>query len=126
MPTQDIPRTEWPAFLDIFSRQHEGWLTTVEVVTNGLGVHRQVRDKPLTGISEDRKRGDTSSIAISAGELPEDHVTHVIRRPSRIAMEQTDQGAHKGLRIESEDGETTLVRFRSPALPETVDGMISR
>ena len=126
MPTEDIPRTEWAPFLDAFSRQHEGWLTTVEVVTSGLGVHREVREKPLTGISEDRKRGDTSSIAISAGELPEDHVTHVIRRPSRIAMEQTDQGAHKGLRIESEDGETTLVRFRSPALPETVDGMISR
>ena len=47
MPTQDIPRTEWPAFLDTFSRQHEGWLTTVEIVTTGLGVHREVRDKPL-------------------------------------------------------------------------------
>ncbi|TMG94562.1 MAG: hypothetical protein E6H73_07205, partial [Betaproteobacteria bacterium] len=61
MPTQDIPRTEWPAFLDTFSRQHQGWLTTVEVVATGLGVHREVREKPLTGISEDRKRGDPAS-----------------------------------------------------------------
>ena len=126
MPTQDIPRTEWPAFLDSFSRQHEGWLTTVEVVTSGLGVHREVREKPLTGISEDRKRGDAASISISAGERPQDHVTHVVPRPSRVALELTEVGAHKGLRIESENGDMTLVLFRAPALPETLDGMVSR
>ena len=126
MPTQDIPRTEWPAFLDAFSRQHQGWLTTVEVVATGLGVHREVREKPLTGISEDGKRGDLASISISAGELPEDHVTHVVLHPSRVALELTEEGAHKGLRIESEDGEMTLVLFRAPALPETLDGMVSR
>jgi hypothetical protein len=126
MPTQDIPRAEWGPFLDAFSRQHEGWLTTIEVVTSGLGAHREVRDKPLTGISEDRKRGDAASISVSAGERPEDHVTHVIERPSRVALELTEEGAHKGLRIESENGEMTLVLFRAPALPETVDGMVSR
>ena len=126
MPTLDIPRAEWAPFLDTFSRQHERWLTTVEVVTAGLGVHREVRDKPLTGISEDRRRDGATSISISAGERPEDHVTHVISRPSRVALELTDEGAHKGLRIESEDGETSLVLFRSPALPETLDGLVSR
>ena len=126
MPTEDIPRTEWAPFLDAFSRQHEGWLTTIEVVTSGLGAHREVRDKPLTGITEDRKRGDAASVTVSAGERPEDHVTHVIERPSRVALELTEEGAHKGLRIESESGEMTLVLFRTPALPETVDGMVSR
>ena len=126
MPTEDIPRTEWAPFLDAFSRQHEGWLTTIEVVTSGLGAHREVRDKPLTGITEDRKRGDAASVTVSAGERPEDHVTHVIERPSRVALELTEEGAHKGLRIESENGEMTLVLFRAPALPETVDGMVSR
>jgi len=85
-----------------------------------------VRDKPLSGISEDRRRDGVASISISAGERPEDHVTHVISRPSRVALELTDEGAHKGLRIESEDGETSLVLFRSPALPETLDGLVSR
>src|SRR6266581_9073439 len=126
MPTRDIPRPEWTEFLDTFSRQHERWLINVEVVTSGLGAHREVRDKPLTGISEDRKSGDAARISISAGERPEEHVTHFISRPSRVALEQTEEGAHKGLRIESENGETTLVLFRSPALPETLDGVISR
>jgi hypothetical protein len=126
VPTQDIPRIGWAPFLDAFSRQHEGWLTTIEVVTSGLGAHREVRDKPLTGITEDRKRGDAASISVSAGERPEDHVTHVIERPSRVALELTEEGAHKGLRIESENGEMTLVLFRAPALPETVDGIVSR
>jgi hypothetical protein len=126
LPTQDIPRTEWAPFLDAFSRQHEGWLTTIEVVTTGLGAHREVRDKPLTGITEDRIRGDAASISVSAGERPEDHVTHVIERPSRVALELTEEGAHKGIRIESENGEMTLVLFRTPALPESLDGMVSR
>ncbi len=126
MTTRDISRDEWPAFLDTFSRQHERWLVTVEVLTSGLGAHREVRDKPLTGISEDRRRDGALSISISAGERPEDHVTHVVSHPSRVALELTDEGAHKGLRIESENGETALVLFRAPALPETLDGIVSR
>ena len=126
MPSRDIPRSEWAAFFDTFSRQHERWLITVEVVTPELGAHREVRDKPLVGISEDRKRGGPSRVAIFAGELPDDHVTHIVSRPARVALEQTKEGAHKGLRIDSDDGETTLVLFRSPALPETLDGMIPR
>ena len=55
-----------------------------------------------------------------------DHVNNISNRPTRVALEETEEGAHKGLRIESEDGQTTLLRFRSPALPETVDGVIVR
>jgi hypothetical protein len=51
---------------------------------------------------------------------------HIINRPVRVALEETEEGAHKGLRIDAENGETTLLRFRSPAFPETVDGVILR
>src|SRR5207247_10207674 len=43
MPILDIPRTDWAAFLDAFSRQHERWLITIEVLTPELGAHREVR-----------------------------------------------------------------------------------
>jgi len=123
MPTRDIPREEWPAFLDSFSRQHERWLVNVEVITDGLGAHREVREKGLIGISADLKRnGD--AISIMAGDRSDDHVNHIINRPTRVALEQTKEGADKGLRIEAEDGQTTLLLFRSPARPETVDGVL--
>jgi len=126
MPSRDIPREDWVTFLDSFSRQHERWLVNVEVVTDGLGAHREIREKRLVGVSADLKRRGMDTISIIAGDKSDDHVNHIINRPTRLALEETEEGAHKGLRIESEDGQTTLLRFRSPALPETVDGVILR
>jgi hypothetical protein len=111
-------------FLDSFSRQHERWLVNVEVVTDGLGVHREVREKRLIGVSADLKSRGSDTISIIAGDRPDDHVNHIINRPTRVALEETEEGAHKGLRIEAADGATTLVLFRSPASPETVDGVL--
>jgi hypothetical protein len=126
MPSRDIPREQWMTFLDSFSRQHERWLVNVEVVTDGLGAHREVREKRLIGVSADLKSRDSSTISIIAGDRSDDHVNHIINGPTRVALEETEEGAHKGLRIEAADGETTLLLFRSPASPETVDGILPR
>ncbi|HEX9278638.1 MAG TPA: DUF5335 family protein [Casimicrobiaceae bacterium] len=125
MPSRDIPREQWVTFLDSFSRQHEGWLVNVEVVTDGLGAHREVREKRLIGVSADLKNG-SNAISIIAGDRSDDHVNHIINGATRIALEETEEGAHKGLRIEAADGGTTLLLFRSPASPETVDGVLLR
>jgi hypothetical protein len=125
MPTRNIPRAEWVTFFDRFSRQHERWLITLEIVTSGLGALRELRDKPLIGISADLKGSGVASISIIAGDKPADHIDHLISGPSRVALEETDEGAHKGLRIESRGGEITLLRFRSSVLPETVDGRVA-
>jgi hypothetical protein len=124
MPSRDIPREKWVTFLDSFSRQHERWLVNMEVVTDGLGVHKELREKPLIGVSADLKSSGSGTISIIAGERSDDHVNHIINGPTRLALEETEEGAHKGLRIEGADGETTLLLFRSPASPETVDGVL--
>jgi len=126
MPSRDIPREQWMTLLDSFSRQHERWLVNVEVVTDGLGAHREVREKRLIGVSADLKSRDSSTISIIAGDRSDDHVNHIINGPTRVALEETEEGAHKGLRIEAAAGETTLLLFRSPASPETVDGILLR
>jgi len=126
MPSRDIPREQWMTFLDSFSRQHERWRVNVEVVTDGLGAHREVREKRLIGVSADLKSRDSSTISIIAGDRSDDHVNHIINGPTRVALEETEEGAQKGLRIEAADGETTLLLFRSPASPEAVDGILPR
>ena len=126
MPSRDIPREDWVTFLDSFSRQHERWLVNVEIVTDGLGAHREIREKSLIGVSADLKSRGTDTISIITGDRSDDHVTHIINGPTRVALEETEEGARKGLRVDAENGETTLLRFRSPALPETVDGVILR
>ena len=113
MTTQEIPRDEWKTFLNTFSRQHEGWLATLEILGAEIGAQQEARDLPLEGITVTSSTDVPEEIAISLGKTPEDHVTHTIIKPSRIWLEQTSQEANAALEIESPDNVKTLLRFRS-------------
>jgi Family of unknown function (DUF5335) len=121
---REIPRDEWIEFFDGFSRQHEGWLAAVEVFGTDIGAQVEARELPFTGITADLKDGE-DMVSIILGEEAEDHVTHTISRPTHVRLEQTAEGANAALQIESADGTTTLLRFRSAVLPEMVDGIVS-
>jgi hypothetical protein len=124
MTTREIPRDQWREQLDSFSRQHEGWIVRVEI-TDADGQRRtEARDLPLQGVSADSPRSD--AVAITVGQSPDDHVTHEVSQPVGIAIEQTDAGAERGLRIRARDGSTTTVEFRSPMKAEDVDGVSFR
>jgi hypothetical protein len=122
MPTREILRDQWVAFFDSFSRQHAGSLITIEILTSQLGAHRQLREKPLIGISADLKSSSDAIISIAAGDRADDYIDHIINGASRVGLEETQEGVHKGLRITAEDGEMTLLRLRLPALPGNLDG----
>jgi hypothetical protein len=124
MGTQEIPREEWKTFFDTFSRQHEGWLATLEVLGTEIGAQKEARDLPLEGITAALEGTSPGTIAISLGKTPEDHVTHTISGPSRVWLEQTSEGANAALEIESADEVKTLLRFRSALLSEMVDGVV--
>ena len=124
MPTQEIPRGEWPTFLDRFSRQHEGWLATLEVLAIDIGAQQQARDLPFEGITTTSRDSTPETIAISLGKTPEDHVTHTISEPTRVWLDQTPAGANAALEIESADKVKTLLRFRSALPADMVDGVV--
>jgi hypothetical protein len=124
MPTREIQRDEWKTFLDTFSRQHEGWLATLEVLGPDIGAQQEAGDLPLEGITATSSDGKSQAIAISLGKTPEDHVTHTITEPTRIWLEQTPQGANAALEIESNDNTKTLLRFRSALPAAMVDGVV--
>jgi hypothetical protein len=121
---KEIPRKEWGEFLDSFSRQHEGWLVTVEVLGEEIGAQVEAEGKPLEGITAELKDGGVDSIMITMGLTPAEHVTHNITTPTHVRIEQAENGADIALQIESSDGVTTLVRLRSAMLPEMVDGVV--
>lgn len=125
MSTQEIPRTEWNNFFDGFSRQHEGWLATLEVFAPEIGAQEEAHELPLEGISIASADESPSEIAISLGKAAEDHVTHTITRPEHVWLEQTPGGANAALEIESENQTKTLLRFRSSLPPEMVDGVVA-
>jgi hypothetical protein len=123
MPTQEIPRNDWNNFFNVFSRQHEGWLATLEVFAPDIGAQEEAREMPLEGISL-ASEGSADAIAISLGKTPENHLTHTITKPQHVWLDQTSEGANAALEIESENQNKTLLRFRSALPPEMVDGVV--
>lgn len=115
MPEREIPKTGWDDFCDDFSRLHEGELVNVEIFGDGTRVKKTLaKNLPLGGVSADFEpdfHGQT--VSVIAGEEPDDHLTHIVEAPKRLSIEETEEGEHKALRIEAEDGSSVVVRLRS-------------
>ena len=125
MQTKQIPKSEWPAFLDRFSRQHEGWLVKLEIFSPDLGAQVEETGLALEGLTDEWNEAEGNTITIMAGNKPADHVTHSISKPTEVTLEQTDEGADVALSIKSADGTTALLSFRTAVLPETVDALVA-
>lgn len=125
MQTRQIPKSEWPAFLDRFSRQHEGWLVKLEIFSPDLGAQVEATGLSLEGLTDewDEAEGNTIMIMVAASEL-DDHLTHSISNPTAVTLEQTDEGADVALSIKSADGTAALLSLRAAILPETVDALV--
>jgi hypothetical protein len=126
MKTKEIPKNEWPEFFDSFSRQHEGWLVTLEIFGTDIGAQVEERELAFEGIVDEWDEVQGNEIVIMIGAKSDDHITHSISRPTQVSLEQTDEGADAALAIKSGDGTTTLLRFRSPMLPEMVDAVVAQ
>lgn len=118
--SQEIPRGEWLSFLDSFSRQHEGWLATVEVAEGEGGSGVEAENLKFEGATPEHSEGH-DRISIALGKAPDDHLTHFISDPVRVVFLETKGSGHVGLQIEAADGGRTLVRFRGPSKPETMN-----
>jgi hypothetical protein len=123
MQTKEIPKNEWTKFFDSFSRKHEGWLVNLEIFGPEIGAQVEQRQMALEGITDECDEVGGNTIMIMTGAEPDDHITHSITHPTAVSLEQTDEGADVALAIKSDDGTTTLLRFRSAVLPEMVDAV---
>lgn len=123
MQTREIPKNEWSEFFDRFSRKHEGWLVSVEILGLEIGGQLEQQHVALEGITNERDEVEGNTIIIMTGAKPEGHITHSITQPTAVSLEETDEGADAALAIRSNDGTMTLLRFRSAVLPEMVDAV---
>lgn len=129
--TEVIRRDQWQAFAKHFSRQHRGWLVNVEAInTRELNHHPEqakavgrplFKDAVLREVAFGR-RGASIELRVRIGAGP-NSVLYRIPEPVEVCFETTDEGAHQGLRVDAADGNTTLIEFRTPAYPETLDGL---
>jgi hypothetical protein len=118
MLTKEIPREQWVRFFNVFSKQHAGWIVTLEVISLVLGDQEEVTRLPLVGISADVKDRE-NRIDIIVGGRPDAHLTHGINAPKRVWLKEPEEVAHETIAVESEDGTMTLVRFQHVPLEET-------
>jgi len=121
MRTPEIPRDDWSRVLAEFSTTHDGWLVSLDILSPDIGAQPDLTDLPLVGITFEDIRAGTVTISAGRSAVPE--ITHTIQAPRHIWVERTDAGADAALAIESADGAKTILRFRTAALPETVDGI---
>jgi hypothetical protein len=111
MPDQEIPRQQWVKFFDEFSKSHQGWIVSWEVLGLRLGDQEKTRRLPLVGISADLK-GNKPRIDIMVGGRLDAHVTQIIETPKRVMFKPPDQPGHEAIEVETDDGLTTLITFQ--------------
>lgn len=120
MAVEEIARDQWVAYLDAFSQQHYGWLVTVETREPGASANVLTRDAPLWGVHADTGLRGGGAISITVGR----GTTYTIYSPVSIRVQHAEGSADAALVVESAGGVETVVRFRVPARPEAVDGVL--
>jgi hypothetical protein len=119
---RDIPEAEWQEFLAQFSQGHRAWLATVDRghVTSG---DVMAIERPLHSVMPQISARRVVGIEIRFQE--DSHAPEPIRidAPIRLRVDETAEGAARGLEIQDESGESTRIRFRAAPLPEALDGL---
>jgi Family of unknown function (DUF5335) len=118
MQTRDIPREQWIKFFDDFSRRHEGWIVTLEVLGSDIGDQEEANNLPLVGISADVKARE-NRIEIIVGGRPDADVTRFIERPKHIWVKEATLPGDEAIEVESEDGIKTILKFHRIRSEET-------
>lgn len=111
-----IPKGEWRAFFDRFSRMHDGWLITVDCDRIGAAF----RDLPLRGVAV-----DDSAIEVFVHGPDGAHIAHVVRRPLDVISDETSEGGDVAVTILNTEGRRTVVQFRTAVPTLIVDGRLT-
>jgi len=118
MQTRDIPREQWIRFFDDFSKNHEGWIVTMEVLGADIGDQEEANNLPLVGISADVKARE-NRVEIIIGGRPDVDVTRFIERPKHVWVKEPRLPGDEAMEIESEDGIKTILNFHRIRPEET-------
>jgi len=119
MPTREVARNEWRSFFDTYSQLHEGWLVTMEVSGEDVPGEQIESDAlPLLGISADTKGSEKNAIEITLGQGPSDELTHIVHDATRVQFMRADGGGFESIRIESADGDQTILTVRPASARE--------
>lgn len=128
MMETEIRFADWQAFCERFTRQHQGWLVTIDVGSMEPDQdappvrtrRRLTNNDPLKAVAA-VPNPHGAILLVETGGAPTTRV--LIGRPVRLRLQQTDEEANAGICIDADDGQTMRLAFRVAARPETADGL---
>jgi|KBSMisStaDraftv2_1062788.scaffolds.fasta_scaffold12218_1 hypothetical protein len=123
MQTKEIQQSDWREFFDNFSRTYQGSAVGIEILGLEIGAQTEETGLALEGITAESDEKSDDTIVIMVGANADDHITHSVRRPTQVSLEQTDEGLDLALAIKGADGCTVLLRFQSSVLTEQFDAV---
>jgi hypothetical protein len=109
MPFQEIPRRQWPHFLERFSEQHLGALCSLEVDSPVVGPELEACHSAFQGVVFEPGR-HFAQLQVFVDGLPARHVSHAVSAPVGIWLERGADGSDRGLRVAAAEG-SLLLRF---------------
>jgi hypothetical protein len=105
-------------FFRDFSRRNHARIVSVEILDE-LGVQREIKKMPLSGIAFERGRKNTPSVELMFENHPlgkAAHLTHSISNVRNVFPKQRLDGRDEALEIEDAEGNKVLLIFEQ--LPE--------
>ena len=98
---------------DGLSRDLADWDTTVHILNEETGAQILSEGLPFNGLTFNQKNdGETITLSVRAGT--ENHQTHNVFHPTKVAFAARGRGPAGTLDIEDAEGNTTLVTFIQP------------
>ncbi len=109
----ELRREDWNKFFDTLSKRRFEWKTEIEVLSPTLGDQMLNISLPFNGITVE-ELDETTTVVISVGETTDQHQSHTIINPMRVAFLASKDDRGDVVAIEESDGTKTLVRFVEP------------
>ena len=114
--TIEIPQERWPSFLKMLNRMADGRPVRIEVARRDLGDQEMGDRLPLLDVDFETKGSDRGDLVIAVGS-DRGELTHLIEKPTRMAVALNDDNEPQWLAIDEHGEGTTIIHFeRLPAL----------
>jgi hypothetical protein len=122
MNSRDIPRAQWPAFLDRFSRTHRAWLATIDSGASAADRQTAVAH-PLGSVTPFVYNDLVVHIDIRFQDDDRSRDPLRITAPGTVRVDETTQGIAQTLEIIDSQGVATRLRFRAALTTDMLDGV---
>ena len=100
MNTYPIERLQWTSFANHFTRAHDGWSASLEVMEPGSPMRVEIDDSPFRGLTVEKRDG-IDTFVLTFGDEPEEHFAHIIRDAREVVSAKSDDGSAASLIVDS-------------------------